>query len=512
MSLNVILGLGESGRACAQWFVHTGDRFIGVDDRAMNEADFRLPAKIATHCKTGVNFSQPESFLTGATRIVVSPGLSPARLNAIMDYAHAHRIKVCGELELFAQALAELQTRHHYRPKVLAITGTNGKTTTTLLTANLLNSAGVRAQAAGNVSPSLLDALLEMVAQPQAQWPQAWVLELSSFQLHYPNSLRCDAASVLNISQDHLDWHASLDEYVSDKLSLLNQSTVAIIPTPRLQGDLAPYVEKIDTKNIVLIGDAEPDSTTSSIQKHAAESELKQWRLVQENGRSCLQHGTTVVIDCDALLLRGRHNYLNALTALALCDAIGVRPQNCVAGLQSYRGEAHRCQLVQSIRGVEYIDDSKGTNVGATLAALQSAAQVVNARHAQQWLILGGEGKGQDFSPLCASAHLAVGGIALIGKAAVEIKHALTNVVPNKAMPAKAMPTNAVPSFAVPIFDSQTLEQAVHDLSARAKSGDQILLSPACASFDQFRDYKHRGEVFVQVVSRLAHHAKGARA
>ncbi|RFB67870.1 MULTISPECIES: UDP-N-acetylmuramoyl-L-alanine--D-glutamate ligase [unclassified Herbaspirillum] len=671
----LVLGLGESGLAMAQWLVHCGARVRVADTRDEQAVAERLAALRAVSGDIEFVGGQALSagLLDGVDFVAVSPGLAPGReLAAVSAAASERNIPLWGEMELFAQALAALREERAYAPKVLAITGTNGKTTVTSLTGMLCRRAGLTTKVAGNISPAVLDVLrqaliddeahakvvaeqlrieqeaaalqaeadaveaeklaaevaqqaaieaaeaerkaaeeaalaaaasaqmelreqeeaaelqaaideaaneskeanapatqaaliegdavlsVEASADPDADadsnsatvegdaqqeaiadaevqaaqdefeqesampevvpadeedttplqlelpppepekvytgiLPQAWVLELSSFQLHSTHSLQPSAATVLNVTQDHLDWHGDMDAYAADKAKIFGDGTVRV-----LNRDDALVMQMTKPGAIVSsFGMGEP-------------TKAGDFGLVDENGMLWLANAVVIedeekpegrrrkkdpkevveqpfqlkrLMPADALRIRGLHNALNGLAALALCRAVDLPLAPLLHGLREYTGEPHRVELVTTIQDVEYYDDSKGTNVGATVAALNGLGH--GGKPNRLLLIAGGEGKGQDFAPLAEPLAKYGRAVFLIGRDAGAIRSAVTD-------------------SGVELIDCATLEEAVEKAGAMAQGGDAVLLSPACASFDMFRNYGHRAEVFVDAVRELA--------
>ena len=492
----LVLGLGDSGMAMARWVAGRGARLRVADTRSADGAS--LPQLAALRAELGdVPFSGgtfDAAWLDGVDLVAWSPGLSTELGDSAAFHAEAVRrgVPVAGELELFAQALAMLR-EGGYAPKVIGVTGTNGKTTTTALAAHLCRAAGRSAIAAGNIRPAMLDALREALAG--GELPEVWVLELSSFQLALAQSFVPDAAAILNLSEDHLDWHATMQSYAAAKQRIYGPSTVAVHnradaatapPRPAQPGTGKGSKEVPDARRKIGFGLDEPAAAGD-------------FGLVHDGGLAWLAEAVpsddpaprrrnapvefTVkrLMPADALRIRGRHNQANALAALALCGAIGIPMARMLHGLRDYAGEPHRCQLVAVIDDVEYYDDSKGTNVGATLAAIEGLGKRCR-------LIAGGDGKGQDFSPLAPAVARHAAGVYLIGRDAPRLREALAGA-------------------GVPIADCATLEEAVERAAAEARLGEAVLLSPACASLDMFRNYEHRARVFVESVRALAERA-----
>jgi UDP-N-acetylmuramoylalanine--D-glutamate ligase len=487
----LVLGLGESGLAMAQWLVRCGARVRVADTRTEPQRLHSLRTKVP-----GVEFVCGEftdALLDGVDFVTLSPGLAPQReLRTIVPSARAKNIPVWGEIELFAQALADLKATRAYAPKVIAITGTNGKTTVTSLTGLLCRRAGLTTRVAGNISPAALDVLRECLDNDDLQdgLPQAWVLELSSFQLHTTFSLNPDAATVLNVTQDHLDWHGSMTAYAFDKARIFGKDTVRV-----LNRDDATVMRMTNPDaQVTTFGTGEPDAPGSfglvnergvlwlANANPAEEPEKKRKKNEPEEPHELFINR---LMPADALRIRGIHKASNALAALALCRACGLPLAPLLHGLRDYQGEPHRVELVASIEDVEYYDDSKGTNVGATVAALEGLGQTFGETGRQILLIAGGDGKGQDFAPLAAPCSRYVKAVLLIGRDAPSVKAAIE------------------PS-GVPCFDLPDLPAAVRRAAGLAKAGDVVLLSPACASLDMFTNYAHRAQVFVDAVREIA--------
>jgi UDP-N-acetylmuramoylalanine--D-glutamate ligase len=600
----LILGLGDSGLAMVRWCVRHGAQVQVVDTREQPPHLAALRAELPA--VTFVHGAFEASLVDGqdVRAVFKSPGLSPESVAPVWNAAVAAGLWVGTELTLFAQALSDLQTSMAYHPKVLAITGTNGKTTVTSLTGQLLERAGKRVAVAGNIGPTLLDTLshaLDKAAEEQAAvdvvaaeeaaaqaadaalaeqaraeaqakeeaaathaaqlaleaeetlaqdaaadsdaesqmaltgteaepaveagtdvvaddepfevdlpplvppppppadhpyLPQVWVLELSSFQLDGVDNFEPTAASVLNLTQDHLDWHGHMDSYAAAKARIFGKHGVmvlnredagvmAMLPEPvrvKLQkpqvrahltfgGDLPqrPGDYGIETVNGMtwLVRALEADETRK--RRKDDEEEIHIQRLMP----------------ADALRIRGRHNALNALAALALAGSAGGDLAPMLFGLREYQGEPHRVEVVAVLQGVEYVDDSKGTNVGATVAALHGLGA-----DRRLVVILGGDGKGQDFAPLAEPVARYARAVVLIGRDAPALREVLQH-------------------SGVTLLDAATLEDAVKLCSQQAHAGDAVLLSPACASMDMFRNYAHRAEVFVTAVNHLVEDAGG---
>ncbi|MBQ0958219.1 UDP-N-acetylmuramoyl-L-alanine--D-glutamate ligase [Ideonella sp. 4Y11] len=566
----LILGLGDSGLAMARWCARQGAAQVRVWDS--REAPPQAAA-LATDVPAATLFSGALSAeqLGDAKLVLKSPGLAPsdARIAPLLDAARAQGLAVMGELDLFAHALADLKAERGYAPKLLAITGTNGKTTTTSLTAMLVERAGLRVGLAGNIGPTMLDTLAAALAKEPApateiteeetpedvvgqyaepagntdgvaidapgvngepaddnadgsepgeeeaplvlappppkdpvfaHLPQVWVLELSSFQLDGVRGFEPSAATVLNISQDHLDWHGDMAAYAAAKARIFGEQGLMVINRDE------PLVEAMVPAPVMVKGGrGKPAKAVGrAVLRFGLDAPQHpgDFGLVTEGGMAWLVRAMPAdetikkrkgeeeeliiqrLMPADALRIRGRHNASNALAALALTTAIGCPLAPMLHGLREYRGEPHRVEPIGILGGIEAVDDSKGTNVGATVAAIKGLGE--DRLSSQLVVILGGDGKGQDFAPLAAPVQRHVRAVALIGRDAEAIAAALAGT-------------------GVPMQRHDSLEAAVPWCFAQAKEGDAVLLSPACASLDMFRNYAHRAQVFADAVQQLAH-------
>jgi UDP-N-acetylmuramoylalanine--D-glutamate ligase len=602
----LVLGLGESGLAMARWSARCGATVRVWDSRESPPN----AAALARHVPAARLFTGTlgDEATDGVQLLLKSPGLSPSdpRIAGPIARAADRGALVQGELELFARALDDLKAERGYAPKVIAITGTNGKTTTTSMAALLIERTGKRVAMAGNIGPTMLQTLSDALErEPQAgeadadghpasghpaarhpdesrdpraepsvdpgvrrddeapdeeqlaeavddadnaeaaeDWqpeadappepadiagddeataplpiappppaapvfehlPDVWVLELSSFQLDEAKGFEPHAATVLNISQDHLDWHGDMAAYIAAKARVFGKHAVMVIN----RGD--PLVEKLipqpEPPKLGVRGGKlkQPKPVERQVLRFGLEAPQRpgDFGLVVENGMAWLvraleadetikpKRGAAVeaeelhiqrLMPADALRVRGRHNAANALAALALATAIGCPLAPMLHGLREYGGEPHRVEYVATVNGVDAFDDSKGTNVGATVAALMGLG--ADKSPAKLVLILGGDGKGQDFSPLAEPVLRHARAVALIGRDAAVLEEALAGT-------------------GVEMQRHETLEAATRWAFERAHAGDAVLLSPACASLDMFRNYAHRAEVFVAEVNVLA--------
>lgn len=487
----LILGLGETGLASALWCAQHGAALRVVDTRT---APGGLAALQAALGPSKVDYRLGPDALTADAlhdvhTIVISPGLSPIQqpVQGFLEQAATAGIEVIGEIELFARALADMASAG-YTPQLAAVTGTNGKTTVTAMLRQLVQASGRTAMAAGNISPAALAALQHALRDQRL--PDVWVLELSSFQLLTTSSLKPDAAVVLNLTQDHLDWHGSFDAYVAAKKRLLDMADIAIVN--RDDAAVLAMVERLDNVQVRSFGQDKPgfqgdlglDNSHDMVWLLAAEtvdfdlpvapSKRGKQQVAAHRDAGRLSR----LMPADVLRVRGKHNTLNALAALTLGRALGLGWATMLPALRDYAGEPHRTEFVRSVGGVDFVNDSKGTNVGATVAALQGADQPVV-------LIAGGLAKGQDFHPLAMAVQAHARAVVLIGQDAGVLAESLTD-------------------SQVPVLMAASLGAAVEQAFELASPGDMVLLSPACASMDMFDSYVHRGICFVDEVQELA--------
>ncbi|UDG82791.1 UDP-N-acetylmuramoyl-L-alanine--D-glutamate ligase [Candidatus Vallotia lariciata] len=473
----LVLGLGESGLAISRWCARHGCRLRVADTRATPPNLSRL-VELGINAKFVSGVFSTELLDDGIELIGISPGLSlySTDLAPLIRAARNRGIEVWGELEFFSQSLRVL-AKNGYQPKILAITGTNGKTITTVLTGLLCERAGKSVAVAGNINQAILDKMTE--ALDSGKMPDVWVLELSSFQLESSYTFEPDAATILNITQDHLDWHKKFDTYATAKGRIFGQRTLrilnrddtqvmAFVPSssaitsyrtfglkmPQSVGDygiqhkkkIAWLVEACEPNNIL-----EPRTQRlSNITEHAYE--------------------INKLIPVNSLRIRGLHNAVNAMAALALARSINLPVSALLHILREYRGEPHRVEWIRAIAGVDYVDDSKGTNVGATVAALEGLAQPIV-------LIAGGDGKGQNFTSLVPAVARYCRAVMLIGRDAPVLHTVLSNT-------------------GIPLALHLSLQSATRAAASVARPGDIVLLSPACASLDMFSGYVHRAQVF----------------
>ena len=510
----LVIGLGESGYACARWLLRKGAKVTVMDTRdkppmaqkLAQDAQAIAGAKerLQIHCAVTAPF-EPR-WLESVDFLVPSPGLSPHAKHqgpaaALMEAAATRGCRVIAELDLFEWAIhhaAHASSRMDQGidlelplelPKVLAITGTNGKTTTTQMTVALLRRAGIDAQEAGNISPSLLDAVMQ--CEDQSRFPRVWVLELSSFQLALAAHFHPTAAALLNITEDHLDWHLDMPDYIDAKMRVFGvgidsatSGVVRILPRhglPRADGPRNDNANRHREEPKATKRSTDPQPTTfgSDIPTRLGDFGLIEEGITWMCMRDAIDEDRLHrLMPADALRMRGRHNALNALAALALCRTVTPALAPLLHGLREFQGAAHRMQWAGNVQGVDFVNDSKGTNVGATAAGLQGLGLPCV-------LIAGGDGKGQDFAPLIEPIRAHAKAVVTIGRDGPAIAE-----IAKRA----GVRTQAV----------ESMEQAVQAAYELAKPNAVVMLSPACASFDMFANYVERGRIFCQSVEALS--------
>ena len=577
----LVLGLGESGLAMARWCARCGSTVRVWDSRESPPQANALKEHVPNAALITGDLNV--AAFDGVQLILKSPGLAPhdPRIAAPLVTALERGLLLQGELELFAHALADLKVERGYAPKIIAITGTNGKTTTASMTAMLVDRADKRVALAGNIGPTMLQTLsdaldlepvsdadesspspiedrpevaIDTVEAPDAgtpggvepeektalaqsedtlsvqdgvgpdvpddaplnvdgqlppglvpppppgpvfeHLPEVWVLELSSFQLDEAKGFEPSSATVLNLTQDHLDWHGDMAAYAAAKARVFGQQAVMVInrddPLVELMVPKAPAPQgknkapKWTPRQVVRFGLNAPEHPGDFglmvengmawlVRAMEADETIKPKRGAVLEEEIIIQR----LMPADALRVRGRHNAANALAALALATAVGCPLAPMLHGLREYSGEPHRVEHVATLDGVDAFDDSKGTNVGATVAAIEGLG--ADRSPAKLVVILGGDGKGQDFNPLLAPLQRHARAVATIGRDAEAIERALAGMQ-------------------VPVQRHDSLESATAWCFEQAHSGDAVLLSPACASLDMFKNYAHRAEVFVNTV------------
>ena len=447
-----MLGLGDTGLSMARWLARHGARVRVADTRdeppRAGELARELPqVPLATGAFSAETFRDVDC-------VAISPGID--RREAPIAHAAKRGLAFVGDVELFAQALPQCAARI---ARVLAVTGSNGKSTVTAMAGAICRSAGRKTTVAGNIGVPVLDALAEAERAPVS--PEVFVIELSSFQLETAESLAPDAATMLNLTEDHLDRYDGMEDYAAAKSRVFAGSGIQVLNR--------------DDRWSMNMARAGRTLFTFGLSRPRNEGE---WGLTDEPAGRALANGSRRLMALAELPVTGLHNATNALAAAALTHAIGLPESAAIEALRDFQGLPHRAQRIAELGGVIFYDDSKGTNVGATVAALAGIGRPAV-------LIAGGEGKGQDFAPLASAVAQHARAVVLIGRDAARIEEALKET-------------------GVPLERAGDMDHAVAAAQRAARKGDAVLLSPACASFDMFRDYRHRGEAFVAAVQARA--------
>lgn len=446
----LVLGLGASGMSMVRWLVNRGAAVRVADTRPAPPFIGHLRAEFPeVELRLG---AFDERAFAGVEVVAISPGVPLAE--PLVRRARDQGVPIIGDIELFAQI-----RREYLQCKVIAITGSNGKSTVTEMVGAMCKAAGVRTEVAGNIGTPVLEVVSE-IDSGKRRAPDIFVLELSSFQLESTSSLNTEAAVVLNLSEDHLDRYENVAQYAQAKSRIFYGDGVQVLNREdEISRDMA-----IEGRCVFTFGSDNPTNRY-------------EWGLRELDGDVWLAQGSENLIKASELNVTGKHNLCNALAALALCRGIRLPYPRLLEGLRKFSGLPHRVQKIAEIEGIRFYDDSKGTNVGATVAALDGMDGLSVA-------ILGGEGKGQNFSPLAQVVARKARAVVLIGRDRDLIHQSLEqeNVV---------------------IEHAKDMRDAVSRAYRLAQPGDAVLLSPACASFDMFRDYVQRAEVFAEEVARL---------
>ena len=438
----IVVGLGKSGMSLVRFLAQQGVRFAVADTRANPpelETLKRDYPQVEVRCgELGVDF------LCRASELYVSPGLAVA--TPALAAAAARGVKLSGDIDLFAR---------HAKAPIIAITGSNAKSTVTTLVGEMAAASGKRVAVGGNLGTPALDLLADDV--------ELYVLELSSFQLETTDQLNAEVATCLNISEDHMDRYSGLPAYHLAKHRIFRGARQVVI-------------NRDDALSRPLIADQ-----VSCWEFGLGKPDFKRFGLLEENGEKSLAFRFEALLPVSELKIRGAHNHSNALAALALGHAVGLPMEAMLATLRQFAGLPHRCQWVGERAGVSYYDDSKATNVGAALAAIDGLGGDIAGKLV---LIAGGDGKGADFSALKAPVARFCRAVVLLGRDAERLAEALGDVAP--------------------LVRVQTLDEAVQRCSELAEAGDAVLLSPACASLDMFKNFEERGRLFAQAVGGLS--------
>ncbi|MTW22004.1 UDP-N-acetylmuramoyl-L-alanine--D-glutamate ligase [Allochromatium palmeri] len=439
----LIVGLGKTGLSCARHLSARGVRVAVTDSRERPPGLERLQSE-CPEVAVFIGGFDPEVF-AAASELVVSPGVPIAE--PLIQQAMARGVPAVGDIELFAREI---------KAPLCAITGSNGKSTVTTLVGLMARLAGRRVAVGGNLGEPVLDLLAPNV--------ELYVIELSSFQLETVPSLRADVAVVLNVSADHLDRYPSLDDYARTKARLYQGARIAVVN----RDDPIVAAMPRDSEREIGFTLGRPEGTDFGV------------RVL--DGQPWICQGEEPILPTAEVRIPGRHNLANALAALALAHASAIPMASAREALRAFPGLSHRSEFVAERAGACWYDDSKGTNPGATMAALDGLIPAGGAGRVV--LIAGGEGKGADFTPLRAAVERAARAVVLIGRDAPLIESALSGTVP--------------------LIRAADMDEAVELAAERIAPGDCVLLSPACASFDMFDNYEHRGQVFAEAVRRLS--------
>ena len=442
----LVLGLGDTGLSSLRWLAKRGARLRAADTRP---APPSLGALRSEQPRLGVTLGPfDEALLAGVDTVVASPGV--ALREPVLRAAIERGIEVVGDVEIFAREVARRATP----ARVLGITGTNGKSTVTALAGAMARAAGFETVVAGNIGLPVLDALDVLKAAPT----DLYVIELSSYQLETTSSLALDAAAMLNLSQDHMDRYDSMEEYARAKERIFRHARMRV-------------VNRDDRRSLAMAAGERAFSFGLGVPRSGDE-----WGL--DASSTHIRRGDSDLVALEDMAMKGLHNAANAMAAHALLSAIDAPREPLAQALREFKGLEHRVEFVAEAKGVRFYDDSKGTNVGATVAALEGFRESVV-------LIAGGDGKGQDFSPLAPAVASHARAVVLLGRDAAAIAAALAGT-------------------GVALERVGSMEEAVEAAFVRAKPGDAVLLSPACASFDMFRNYGHRGALFAIAARALA--------
>ncbi len=444
--LKLVAGLGKTGLSIAHYLKLRNKPFVLFDTRHHPSSQDEFKAQFP-----GVDIyldEYPADLLDKVDEIICSPGV-PLDI-PLLENAREKNIPIIGDIECLAR---------ESKIPIIAITGTNGKSTVTSLVGEITKQAGLKVAVAGNIGSPVL-ALLDGNEQYDV-----WVLELSSFQLDLTYTLAPVAATILNITPDHLDRHHHFDAYNQAKQRVYSHAKYLIYN--RQDQRTCPAQTNFDQQGVLIsFGLDKPHQGT--------------WGIIEDQGISYLSYGDKRLLDAELLKIKGKHNWANALAAAALSHAFGIELEVIAKALQNFSGLPHRSQWVRTLDGVEWINDSKGTNIGATLSAIAGLGPSLEGKII---LIAGGQGKGADFTELRPVVADHVRTIILIGEDAYKIEEALQG--------------------SVELIHAKKLEEAVNLAKSKALSGDAVLLSPACASLDMFKDFNHRGELFTQAVNAL---------
>lgn len=435
----LLIGLGDTGQSVLHFLANKECSIKAIDTRINIERLSEIKAKFKdVEFSTGQTFN--DSIINNIELIVISPGVSLKE--SFVEAALEKGIPVIGDIEIFAQVKA-------VNTKVIGITGSNGKTTVTSLVGELLKASGISTIIGGNIGTPILNTLSQKT-------PEVYVLELSSYQLESTYSLALETAAILNISEDHMDRYSYIDDYAKAKYRIFNHAKKCILNReddylkPRIKSDSVTFGNHFDEIN---------------------------YGIKKNGNQYFIAKGNIEIISVDEIKLKGAHNIQNVMAALALCEPFNISNNTIKKVLAEFRAPPHRVEYVDSFLGIDFYNDSKGTNVGATIAAIQSMTKPI-------LLVAGGDGKNQNFSPLMHATKDKIKHVALIGKDADIMQKAFS-------------------ASAIPVHIEKNLEDAIYKSFELAKTGDVVLLSPACASTDMFKNYVERGNLFKACVKKL---------
>lgn len=445
----LVAGLGLTGQSVLNYFASQGEPCLALDTRPEFDTSALEEAYPDVEFATG---QLPSQWCEKIHSIVLSPGI--AKSEPWVKFCINQGTEVIGDIELFARAAGQ---------PIVAITGSNGKSTVTTLVAEALKEAGYSVGVGGNIGCPALDLLTQ-----ETEF-DVYVLELSSFQLETTYSLHSIAATVLNISEDHMDRYLALEDYIQAKMTILNNTDLAVLP--------------LDFERV---GIARPDDEVRFGLNYAESLPANEYGIVMKNGQAWLGWGNHASVSVSAMALQGLHHQLNALAMMALCRPFELSDQVFETVLKTFKGLPHRTQVVLEQQGVSWINDSKGTNVGATVTAIESIKETLQG---QVVLIAGGVGKEADFKELGQAVAQSCGQAILFGQ--------------DKSVIAQQLPNEKVQQV-------ETLSEAVLLARKLAKPGDAVLFSPACASFDQFKNYIERGNAFEALVQQYVANEVGS--
>nr|WP_232086012.1 UDP-N-acetylmuramoyl-L-alanine--D-glutamate ligase [Candidatus Nitrosacidococcus tergens] len=438
--MTVIIGLGKTGLSCAQFLSQQNCQFTVIDSRE-NPPEYAQFKKQFPKIPIYLGSFNP-SIISTADRLIVSPGVS-IHDSSILE-AQKIGIPILGDIELFA---------HYAKAPIIAITGSNGKSTVTLLVDAMVRNANKQVLTGGNLGVPALTLL-------EGSTPDFYVLELSSFQLETTHTLKPESSCILNISPDHMDRYSNIESYIEAKLRIYQNAKTIVVNKDD------PYLSSFSY------------SHSHCIQFTLNHPRFSEYGIQEQNNQIWFAKGNKLILPVEQLSIKGRHNWANALAALALGESVGLPQSAMITALQEFQGLSHRCQKVACINRVDWFNDSKGTNVGATLAALEGLPC-----HGKIILIAGGIGKGADFRPLYKPLAARAKALILMGRDAYQLATDLTD--------------------STPIYQVSNMTEAVNTAYDLASSEDCVLLSPACASFDMFSGFEARGEAFIQAIQAI---------